>query len=60
MGLFPVDFQIGMERETVETEKASDSRSLQKILRVLLASSGCFLQGCEHTFLTGGDVPNHR
>ena len=56
MALIPIGFQIGMEIENIETEKTLDSRSLQKVLRVLLASSSCFLQGCERTFLTGGDI----
>ena len=56
MALTPIGFQTGMEIENIETEKTLDSRSLQKILRVLLAGSSCFLQGCEHTFLTGGEI----
>ena len=55
MALIPIGFQTG-EIENIETKKTLDSRSLQKILRVLLASSSCFLQGCERTFLTGGDT----
>ena len=55
MTLIPIGFQTGMEIQNIETEKTLDSRSLQEILRVLLAGS-CFLQGCEHTFLTGVDA----
>ena len=57
MSLIPMGNQNGVEIETIETiPREVTQKTIQKILRVILAGSTCFLQGCTNLTLQSGEM----
>ena len=57
MSLIPMGNQNGVEIETIETiPREVTQKTIQKILRVVLAGSTCFLQGCTNLTLQSGEM----
>ena len=54
MSLIPMGNQNGVEIETIETiPREVTQKTIQKILRLILAGSTCFLQGCTNLAVSG-------
>ena len=57
MSLMPMGNQNGVEIETIETiPREVTQKTIQKILRVILAGSTCFLQGCTNLTVQSGEM----